>query len=133
MKNNKHLITNGVEIPLENIKFHGEAPLKRLLMSGLGTDVNFNMHIAIHEISEPLKFEHRTYSEKHAHNCDEWNILLGEDLIFEITLDDEVFQVKSPSTVFIPKGTYHSANVLAGKGYYIAIVDTIDYKNSFID
>jgi hypothetical protein len=133
MKKNQHLITNGTELSLENIKFHREAPLKRILMSGLGAGVNFNMHIAIHEISENLKFENRAYSEKHKHNCDEWNIILGEDLTFEITLDDEVYQVKSPATIFIPKGTMHSANALLGKGYYIAIVDTMDYNNSFVE
>lgn len=134
MLKNDHLVTHGVELPLQNIKFHEQAPLKRILMSGLGSSANFDMHIAIHEINEDLPFEHREYSKKHRHNCDEWNIILGsEGFTFEITLDEEIYEVQSPATVFIPKGMRHSANVLKGKGFYIAIVDTLDYDNCFTE
>lgn len=129
----KNLISHGVEIPLESIKFHEEAPLKRFLMSGLGAGANFNMHIAVHEISDDLPFEKRNYSLKHKHNCDEWNLILGSgDLTFEITLDNEIYEVTAPATIYIPKGILHSANVLKGHGYFIAIVDTLDYQNSFV-
>lgn len=126
------LITHGVEFPLENIPFHGKAPLKRILMSGSEAGSNFNLHIAIHVIGEQLPFEYRSYSQSHAHNCDEWNIIIGDTLEFEIMLNDEKYIVKSPATIYIPKGTVHSANVLEGKGIFIAILDTIDYNNSFI-
>ena len=128
-----HLISYGEDIPLEVVPFHSEAPLKRLLMSGATSAYNFNMHIAIHEIGTPLKRKFRDYSVPHSHNCDEWNILISsEKLIFEILLGDEKYEVLAPATVFIPKGLIHAANVLEGKGHFIAIVDTVDYDNSFI-
>jgi hypothetical protein len=128
----KDLITHGIESPLHNIKFHGDAPLKRILMSGLEAGASYDMHIAVHEISENLPFEHRHYSSPHAHNCREWNLILGKELIFEITLNDEVYHVEAPATIFIPEGVIHSANVLKGCGYFVAIVDTLDYDNSFL-
>lgn len=130
--NYNHLITHGVNIPLQNVKFHDQAPLQRLLMSGVGAEANYQMHIAVHEIRSDLPFEHRNYSKKHSHNCNEWNIILGTDLIFEITLNDEVYEISAPATIFIPTGTLHTANVLKGKGYFIAILDTADYENSFV-
>jgi mannose-6-phosphate isomerase-like protein (cupin superfamily) len=128
----KKLITQGVVIPLQNLKFHEQAPLNRLLMSGLGAEANYDMHIAIHEIKDELPFQLRDYSKKHSHNCKEYNIILGENLTFQITLDSEIFEVSAPATIYIPAGIVHSANALKGKGYFIAIVDTMDYDNSFV-
>ncbi|RAV59970.1 hypothetical protein DIU36_03080 [Mucilaginibacter rubeus] len=63
------------------------------------------MHIAIHEIRGELSFERRKYSKRHRYSCDEWNMIGGsENLIFEITLDDEVYEVKSPATTFYTQG-----------------------------
>lgn len=33
---NKKPISHGIEVPLENIRYYGVAPIKRLLMSGIG-------------------------------------------------------------------------------------------------
>lgn len=133
IKNYQHLITSGIDVPLENVKEHGVAPFNRILMSGKEAEANFNKHIAIHVINENLPYEKRFYSLPHKHNCDEWNIILGtNDLTFEIMLNGELFIVKSPATVYIPQGTSHSANVLSGSGYFIALVDTLDYDKSFI-
>ena len=41
----------------------------------------------------------------HKHNADEINLIISENskLKYEIQLNDEVYTVSSPSTVFIPK------------------------------
>ena len=75
--------------------------------------------------------EHRSYCEPHVHDCDEINILLSDShLSYEIRLGDEVFVVNAPATIHIPAGVVHSANVIEGSGFYIAIVDTANYTQS---
>ena len=131
-KKTEGLISNGVDQQLDLLKFHDSGPIRRLLMSGTGAS-QFNMHIAVHEISKFLEKEIRDYSLPHRHNCDEWNIILSSSILrFTIMLDGEVHIVDAPATVYIPAGTLHSANVLEGEGHFIALVDTLDYDSSFI-
>ena len=70
------------------------------------------------------------YCDLHWHDFDEVNLILSEDnsLKYRIQLEDETYEVNAPSTVYIPKGTKHAAEVISGKGVYIAITFTEDYK-----
>lgn len=133
MERYSNLISHGVLEGLQSVKFHSDAPFLRRLMSNFSDSYSIGKHIAVHEIKNNLSLKHRSYTELHAHNCDEWNIILSfEKLVFEICLDNESYEVSAPATVYIPQGLLHSANVLEGSGFYICVLDTSDYNNSFI-
>ncbi len=128
------LISSGLVQPLDSVRFHAmaEAPLLRRLMAGAAVVPEANHHIAVHEIRNAAA-EDRSYCEPHRHTCAEMNLLLSwEHLSFRITLGDEVYTVKAPATIYIPPGLAHSANVIAGSGFYIAILGTSSYESSLI-
>jgi len=130
----KGLITEGIEQSLELVKFHNASPFTRRLMSGKLLNDNSKMHIAVHEIKNRLPREVRKYSIPHAHNCNEWNLILSFDyLLFEIMLDNEIYQVQSPASIYIPPSLVHYANVIEGQGFYIAFLDCNDYDESIIE
>jgi mannose-6-phosphate isomerase-like protein (cupin superfamily) len=83
---------------------------------------NFPVHLAIHEVS-PVKTPPVTYTQPHIHNdCDEINIIIsGQDLLYKILLDDNEYTVNNNSSIWIPRGTMHAANVLQGSGYFITM------------
>ena len=86
-----------------------------------------NMHIAIHFIDTTKKLS--KYSKLHCHNVDEINMILSnEKLVYEIQFEDEIYKVKSPATIFIPKGTRHRADVLSGKGMFVCMIMAKKYK-----
>ena len=52
------------------------------------------------------------------------NVLIGEPgaLVYRFTLDNQVRDVKSSATVWIPAGVKHSANALSGEGHYLCLI-----------
>lgn len=139
-KRYKFLIKKGINQPLQNIPYHLKAPLKRFLMQDNNTFPDLkkilpgsNFHIAVHVINKlPKKVP--KYVEPHAHNCDEINLMLSESgkLRYKITVGDETYYVSSPATVYFPRGIYHTAEVVSGKGIYVCIVMSKTYKSSLI-
>ena len=87
-------------------------------------------HVAVHFVDSKKKMPE--YSTLHKHNADEINLILAEGgkLTYEIQLDDEIYKVSSPSTVFIPKGLRHRAQVLSGKGIFVCIILSDKYKST---
>jgi mannose-6-phosphate isomerase-like protein (cupin superfamily) len=79
-------------------------------------------HIAVHFVNSKKKIPE--YSVLHKHGHDEINLILSEGgkITYEIQLEDEVYKVTSPSTVFIPKGVRHKARVISGKGIFVCII-----------
>lgn len=131
MKRYRKLIVKGVKESLENIPFHGKAPIKRLSMLSKNLVQKSDTHVAVHFIdSLPKKIP--AYSKLHKHNVDEINLILSEDdkLTYEIQLEDEVYKVTSPSTIFIPKGVRHRAQVISGRGLFVCIILSSNYKSS---
>ena len=128
MKHN-NLIIPGIEKDLSTVAFHHDGPLKRyelLQKSSVNGDGGFR--VVTHIISDPpLKVE--PYCELHYHDFDEINLILSDDssLKYRITLDDEEYEVSSPSTVYIPKGVRHAAEVISGRGIFVAITFTKNY------
>jgi 2-isopropylmalate synthase len=51
-------------------------------------------------------------------------------LKYEIQLGDEVYNVSSPSTVFIPKGIKHKAKFISGKGVFVCVILSGKYTSS---
>jgi quercetin dioxygenase-like cupin family protein len=89
------------------------------------------IHTAVHFV-DAIGKKMPQYSKLHKHNADEVNLILSEDgkLKYEIQLDDEIYKVTSPATVYIPKGIPHRAKVLSGKGVFVCIIMSNNYKSS---
>lgn len=130
MSQYESLISPGVIQPLEQMPFHRQADLTRRLMAGALVHADAGLHVAVHEIGglSPLD---RDYCVPHRHTCHELNLLLSFDkLVFRFTLGDESYVVHAPATVSIPPGLLHSANVVEGRGFFIAILPTADYRST---
>lgn len=127
----QNLITPGLVEPLSAIAFHGDAPLERRLFAGGSVHPSANCHLAVHEIRQIEPRLDRAYCLPHAHNCNELNVLLSlSKLVFRIVLGDETYVVEAPSSIFIPAGLVHCANVVEGTGFFITLLDCGDYSQS---
>jgi len=51
-------------------------------------------------------------------------------LSYEIRLEDELYVVEAPATIYIPAGMVHSANVIEGTGFFLAVIETANYAAS---
>jgi len=118
----RKFIKKGVTESLDNVPFHGNAPIKRLSMLSKSLIPKSNTHIAVHFVDASKDLP--KYSKLHKHNHDEINMILSENssLTYEIQLEDESYEVMSPSTIFIPKGIKHSAQAISGKGIFVCII-----------
>lgn len=130
MKKYEHLITHGVEQELSTVAYHHNAPLTRyVLLQKDKVDGDGGLRIVSHIINN-LPPVVDPYCELHWHDFDEVNHILSENntLKYRIKLDDEIYEVISPATVYIPKGVKHSAEVISGKGIFIAITFCKEYR-----
>jgi hypothetical protein len=128
----RSLIRGGISESLRHVPFHanGVAPLHRRVLAGTNVHPAIKKHVVAHEIRE-VSSQNRSYCEPHVHDCDEMNILLSlTGLTYEIRLGDEVYVVEAPATIHIPAGLVHSANVIEGSGFYIALLETQNYLGS---
>jgi cupin superfamily acireductone dioxygenase involved in methionine salvage len=131
MKRYKKFIKKGVNEQISKIPFHNYAPIKRLSMLSKKRFPSSNTHIAVHFVNGNHK-KMSEYSMLHKHNVDEINLIISENsnLKYEIQLDDEVYKISSPSTIFIPKGVKHKAKFLSGKGIFVCIILSGKYTSS---
>lgn len=132
MNKYKHLIKIGIAKPLSTVEFHNKekAPLKRMVLVEKKKINEKGLKIVVHVINKATK-KNRNYCELHRHNYDEINLILSEKkgkLIYRIQIEDEVYIVKSPASVYIPKGLRHSANVISGEGIFVADIFMSPYK-----
>lgn len=130
MQQYKKFITKGISEPLSNVPFHNKAPVKRTLMLGKKIIPRSNIHLAVHFVDAGKKMP--KYSNLHKHDTDEVNLILSYDdkLVYEIQLEDEIYKVKSPSTIFIPSGVKHRADVISGKGFFVCLIMSNKYKTT---
>ena len=130
MNHYRKFIKKGIKEPLENVPFHGKAPIKRMSMLSKKSMPNSNTHVAVHFVNVNKKLPE--YSELHKHNFDEINLILSENgkLKYEVQFEDEIYKVSSPTTVFIPKGVNHRAKAISGKGIFVCIILSGNYKSS---
>ncbi len=125
----QHLITTGIEQALSSVAFHYSAPLTRYVMLQKDkVEGDGGFRVVTHIINELPKMID-SYCVPHWHDFDEINLILSEDnsLKYKVQLEDEIYEVSAPATVYIPKGTRHSAEVVSGKGVYIVITFTKEY------
>jgi mannose-6-phosphate isomerase-like protein (cupin superfamily) len=117
VNNNQSLLFDMLPVPLANVPFHDNTDaITRYFAKG------FPLHVAVHEVS-PVSAPPETYTWPHVHDdCDEVNIIISQgDLLYRIQLGEEEFTVSNNSSIWIPRGTVHSANVLQGSGFFITI------------
>ncbi len=131
MNRYRKFIKKGVRESFSKIPSHRNVPIKRLSMLSKKLVPTSNTHVAIHFVD----YKHKKLSEYsflHKHNADEINLIISESnkLKYEIQLDDEIYKVLSPSTVFIPKGVKHKAKFLSGKGIFVCIILSGKYTTS---
>lgn len=131
MRKYKKYITKGIHEPLSEVQFHKKAPIKRISMLSKKTIPESKIHAAVHFV-DAIDKKISKYSILHKHNVDEVNILLSQNdkLVYEIQLDDEIYKVSSPVTVFIPKGVNHRADVISGSGFFVCLIMSNKYKTS---
>jgi hypothetical protein len=112
---NGSLIVRNIQSPLSNIPFHKDVKgIERMFAQG------FPLHLAIHDVQN-IKVPPDPYTQLHTHDFEEINILIGDDLNYHIQLDNERYELKGSYSIWIPAGTPHAANVVGGRGYFIAI------------
>ena len=100
--------------PLSSIPFHRDVEgLDRYFAEG------FPYHLGIHHIHR-MEQVPEAYTVSHKHTYPELNIIIGDDLCYEITLGDERYELTGNYSIWIPAGVAHSANVLLGSGYFVA-------------
>ena len=130
MKKYRKFIKKGVIESLDKVPFHSKAPIKRLSMLSKALIPQSNTHIAVHFVDASKNLP--KYSKLHKHNHDEVNLILSEDsrLTYEIKLEEESYKVRSPSTIFIPKGIIHSAQAISGKGIFVCIILSNNYTSN---
>ena len=116
-KEEQALLFSMLPVPLSNVPFHNNtAAITRYFAA------NFPLHLAVHEVS-PVLAPPMEYTLPHLHNdCDEINIIISQQkLLYKIRLGNDEYLVKNNSSIWIPKGMLHSANVLKGSGYFITM------------
>lgn len=86
------------------------------------TAKRFPLHLGVHHVS-PVQAPPDGYGEPHVHEeHDEVNLIISDtELVYRIRLGDEELTVSNNACIWIPRGIVHSANVLKGSGYYIAL------------
>ena len=117
---------------LESIPFHDEGPLVRRLLAGGDIHPGAQTHVAVHRV-DGVRDADRDYCDVHVHTVAELNLFLPiTELVYDVVLGEETYEVEGPASVFIPAGLPHSANVRSGTGFFVAIVLGVqDYGAAF--
>jgi quercetin dioxygenase-like cupin family protein len=127
-----HLISHGVLEELSLVPFHNrdQAPLTRRVLSDASIHADLERRIVVHELRE-VRAGQRHYCDPHFHDFAEVNILLSTTrLTYEVRLGDDTYIVEAPASIHIPAGLVHSANVFEGSGFFLALLDTVEYSAS---
>ncbi len=124
----KEVVVRGVSEGLDKIPFHrGKKGIERILLLNTRLSPAAPLHIAGHLVGKDLivSEEHTwNYTERHAHNFDEVNIVWSEtgELIYRFEVEGEEHYVRSPSAVLIPAGLRHRAEAVEGQGSFFCIL-----------
>jgi hypothetical protein len=116
------VVVQGKIEPLSHVPFHHDGPLTRWLMASAALHPALNCHIAVHEFTD-VEPATRAYCDPHVHEFDELNVFFTtSSLKVAVLLGSETVEIEAPATVFIPAGTPHAANVIAGTGTLTAVL-----------
>jgi hypothetical protein len=117
-KKYEHLIFKNIEENIGLIPYHtDQLCIQRLVPK------KFPLHIALHYVSKIENIPQK-YVSPHTHDVPEVNIFvpMSEDFMYEVELEDEIYNISGHNTIWIPENIKHSANVKSGKGYFICII-----------
>ncbi len=111
------LIFNMEKAPLSSVPFHFNSESIERFFSK-----DFPVHFAIHEVLD-VDSAPPEYTEVHVHeDHHEMNAIISRNCLeYKIVLGDKTYQVNSNSSIWIPAGMPHSANVIKGDGFFIAM------------
>jgi mannose-6-phosphate isomerase-like protein (cupin superfamily) len=122
-KDDNRRFTRGLDLRM--LPHHNEIPFVRKVFANADLFSGCKTHIAVHFVQDAEQQPNR-YAEAHTHDVDEFNLVLGlggdGDLVYRITLGSDTFEVESPHSIYIPKGTLHSAEAVRGSGLFVCIV-----------
>ncbi len=124
------LISHGVAEELSLVPFHdrARAPLTRRVLSGSSIHEHLQRRVVVHELCD-VRAEPRSYCDPHVHDFEEVNLLVSStSLRYVVRLGDETYFVDAPASIHVPAGLVHSANVFEGSGFFIALLDTVQYS-----
>jgi quercetin dioxygenase-like cupin family protein len=102
---------------LANVPFHQNTPGVTRFIAPF-----FPHHLAVHEVG-PVNDPPAEYTFLHRHDDhDEINIIISTGkLVYKIQLGNDEYIVQNNASIWIPRGMLHSANVVEGSGYFIAV------------
>ena len=111
------LIYNMQPSALSNVPFHTDTKSVTRYFAEA-----FPLHMAVHQVS-PVFTPPLEYTQPHVHeDSDEINIIISpQNLVYKIQLGNKDYIVHNNAAIWIPRGTVHSANVLKGAGFFIAL------------
>ena len=81
----------------------------------------FPIHLAAHRVDSPAS---RSYCEEHAHEGDrEINLFLPDTtgLRYSASVGGREHLIEKPTALWIPPKVLHSANALAGAGWFVCL------------
>ncbi|XOF34456.1 MAG: hypothetical protein ACL93V_03940 [Candidatus Electrothrix sp. YB6] len=117
-KKYQNLIYRNVLAPLSSVPFHSDCScIERAVAE------EFPVHLAIHRITKAQGLPQK-YVELHEHNAPEINILIGDEgeMEYQFQLEDEIYHVRSPASIWIPSELKHAANLIKGSGTYVCVI-----------
>ena len=124
VKRYAHCIVENQVQPASSIPFHLNVPgVQRW------TAPAFPLHVAIHQVTEVQDLPDDLV-QPHRHAVPEVNILMSptDSLEYKIQLDDELYFVRAPCTIWVPAGVLHAANVVRGSGYFVCMNSRLNRK-----
>ncbi|WP_437940071.1 hypothetical protein [Sorangium sp. So ce341] len=106
-----------VPSPLSAVAFHQDVEcIQRFFAAG------FPVHLAVHRVdsAEPAR---RDYTALHTHDVPEINLILPDPtgLEYRIELGSSARLVTGSTSIWIPPGVPHAANVVQGSGYLVTV------------
>lgn len=118
-------VSTGISEALGQIPGHaGVAGIERLLLLTNATVPGRSFHVAVHQVeAEAAAGKPWRFAETQTHPFDEINILLPREgvLRYQYEIDGETTWLEGPGAAFIPAGTRHRMEPVAGAGYFLCI------------
>lgn len=118
-RNKELVISKNISAPLKNVPFHsGSGAIQRTIPE------KFPVYVAVHSISSSALVPDKDARViLHKHDAPEINMLISENgkLRYEIRTDNNIYEVESPSCVYIPAGVQHAADYVSGTGSFICV------------
>ncbi len=128
--------------PASELQYHRDGPGVRWLMLDKRIDPRTSLYVIQRifnqELLENLPLEEKRHVDAHVHHCPSVFIFWGnkpdgKGLSCRVLLNDEEYDIESPSTIYIPAGVKHSYYYIGGSGTYWNIVLAPDYNSSLKD